>query len=201
MTIASICVYCGSGPGTEPVFTDAAHTLGRVCAQDGVRIVYGGGSIGLMGAVSKSALAHGGRVTGIIPRFLMNRERPEENGKELIITADMHERKRLMFEQSDAFVALPGGLGTLEETVEVMTWAQIGNHTKPILLANIGRFWNPLLDLLDHMRCFQFIRVELTIDPLVANRAEDILPILRGEMEGRASIVNGKRDAQVIKNF
>jgi uncharacterized protein (TIGR00730 family) len=133
----------------------------------------------LMGAVAKSTLDHGGAVTGIIPDFLRARENALTTVQEMIVTPDMHERKRLMFERSDAFVALPGGIGTLEELVEQLTWQQLGRHAKPILLANIDGFWEPLLSLLAHMRATEFIRASLPLDVLLADRVEDILPRLR----------------------
>jgi uncharacterized protein (TIGR00730 family) len=177
--IKTVCVYCGSGPGTNPHFIEAATALGKVMAENGVGLVYGGGSLGLMGAIATSVIDHGGIVTGIIPDFLTARENALGRVHELIVTADMHERKRLMFERSDAFVALPGGVGTLEELVEQLTWQQLGRHTKPVLLANIDGFWEPLLALLTHMRATQFIRPTLTVDILKAERVEDILPRLR----------------------
>jgi len=177
--IKTVCVYCGSGPGTNPLFVEAATALGKSFAENGIRLVYGGGSVGLMGAVAKSTLDHGGAVTGIIPEFLKSRELALTRVQEMIVTPDMHERKRLMFERSDAFVALPGGIGTLEELVEQMTWQQLGRHTKPVLLANIDNFWEPLLALLTHMRASEFIRPGLSIDVLKAERVEDILPRLR----------------------
>jgi uncharacterized protein (TIGR00730 family) len=178
-TIKTVCVYCGSGPGTNPRFVEAAIDFGKTLAGNGIRLVYGGGSVGLMGAVAKSVLDHGGAVTGIIPEFLTNRENALKRVQELIVTPDMHERKRLMFEHSDAFVALPGGIGTLEELVEQLTWQQLGRHAKPILLANIDGFWEPLLALLAHMRETEFIRPNLQVDILKAERVEDILPRLR----------------------
>jgi uncharacterized protein (TIGR00730 family) len=177
--INTVCVYCGSGPGANPRFIEAAHALGKTFAENNVRLVYGGGSVGLMGAVAKSALDHGGAVTGIIPDFLRSREHALTSVQEMIVTPDMHERKRLMFEHSDAFVALPGGIGTLEELVEQMTWQQLGRHSKPVLLANIDGFWEPLIALLAHMRSTEFIRPSLNIDILKAERVEDILPRLR----------------------
>jgi hypothetical protein len=177
--IKTVCVYCGSGPGTNPRFAEAAIALGKIFAENNIRLVYGGGSIGLMGAIAKSVLDHGGAVTGIIPEFLTARENALAHVQEMVVTPDMHERKRLMFERSDAFVALPGGIGTLEELVEQMTWQQLGRHHKPILLANIDGFWEPLLALLTHMRATQFIRPTLTVDVLQAERVEDILPRLR----------------------
>src|SRR5579859_462751 len=177
--IKTVCVYCGSGPGTNPRFVEAAKALGKALAESGIRLVYGGGSIGLMGAVATSVLDHGGTVTGIIPDFLTIRENALKRVQDLIITPDMHERKRLMFEQSDAFVALPGGIGTLEELVEQLTWQQLGRHSKPVLLANIDGFWEPLLALLMHMRETELIRPGFPVDVLKAERVEDILPRLR----------------------
>jgi len=179
--INAICVYCGSSPGTEPAFLEAARKLGKILAENRVRLVYGGGSVGLMGALAEAVLEHGGEVTGIIPEFLTRRERPRRLAQELVVTRDMHERKRIMFERADAFVALPGGLGTLEETVEQLTWVQLGHHKKPILIANIKGYWDPLLDLIKHMRAIKFVPSALHVDFLVAKRVEDILPILRQE--------------------
>lgn len=178
-SIKTVCVYCGSGPGTDPRFMEAATSFGQALAETGVGLVYGGGSIGLMGAVAKAALDHGGHVTGIIPEFLTKRENALERVQEMIVTRDMHERKRLMFERSDAFVALPGGIGTLEELVEQLTWQQLGRHAKPILLANIAGFWEPLFQLIGHMRTTAFIRPTLAVEILKAERVEDILPRLR----------------------
>ena len=190
--IKTVCVYCGSGPGTNPDFVEAAIAFGKALAESGIRLVYGGGSIGLMGAVATSVLDHGGTVTGIIPGFLTARENALKRVQELIVTPDMHERKRLMFEHSDAFVALPGGIGTLEELVEQLTWQQLGRHSKPVLLANIEGFWEPLLALLAHMRETQFIRASLSVDILKAERVEDILPRLQAAaaraLEGTAEM-------------
>jgi uncharacterized protein (TIGR00730 family) len=177
--IRTVCVYCGSGPGNNPRFVEAAIAFGKSLAGNGIRLVYGGGSIGLMGAVATSVLDHGGTVTGIIPGFLTSRENALTRVQEMIVTPDMHERKRLMFERSDAFVALPGGIGTLEELVEQLTWQQLGRHSKPVLLANIDGFWEPLFALIQHMRATEFIRPSLTVDILKAERVEDILPRLR----------------------
>src|SRR6476659_10585273 len=161
--IKTVCVYCGSGPGSNPRFVEAAIALGRVFAENNIRLVYGGGSVGLMGAIAKSTLDHGGLVTGIIPDFLRSRENMLSRVQEMIVTPDMHERKRLMFEHSDAFVALPGGVGTLEELVEQMTWQQLGRHTKPVLLLNVDGFWDPLCALLDQMEELAFIRPGLSV--------------------------------------
>jgi hypothetical protein len=177
--IRTVCVYCGSGPGNNPRFIEAAAAFGRILAENGIRLVYGGGSTGLMGAVANGVLDNGGSVTGIIPEFLNTRERMLTRVQELIVTPDMHERKRLMFERSDAFVALPGGVGTLEELVEQLTWQQLGRHSKPVLLANVDGFWEPLLVLLTHMRETQFIRPAFPVEVLKSERVEDILPRLR----------------------
>jgi uncharacterized protein (TIGR00730 family) len=181
--IKTVCVYCGSSPGTNPRFIEAAAAFGKILAENDIRLVYGGGSLGLMGAVATAALDHGGIVTGIIPEFLNSRERMLGRVQELILTADMHERKRLMFERSDAFVALPGGVGTLEELVEQLTWQQLGRHSKPVLLANIDGFWEPLLALLLHMRETEFIRPGFPVEVLKAERIDDILPRLRSAAE------------------
>ena len=181
-TIKSVCVYCGSGPGNNPTFVQAARQFGRILAENRVRLVYGGGSIGLMGAIAESAVDHGGAVTGIIPDFLTAREFMFQRAQEMVVTRDMHERKQLMFERADAFVALPGGVGTLEELVEQLTWAQLGRHKKPILIVNIEKFWEPLCALLDHMKAMEFIRAGLTFNLLVVERVEDILPKLTEEV-------------------
>jgi uncharacterized protein (TIGR00730 family) len=177
--IKTVCVYCGSGPGTNPRFVEAAIALGKELAANGVGLVYGGGSNGLMGAVANATLDAGGQVTGIIPSFLSKLENMLERVQELIVTDDMHERKRLMFERSDAFVALPGGIGTLEELVEQLTWQQLGRHQKPILIVNIDGFWEPLLALLTHMRATAFIRPTLAVEILTVNSVAEILPRLQ----------------------
>ncbi|MCB1490202.1 MAG: TIGR00730 family Rossman fold protein [Rhodobiaceae bacterium] len=178
-TIESICVYCGSAPGARAAYTDAAVTLGRAMAAAGVRLVYGGGSTGLMGEVARATLAAGGKVTGIIPQFLVDREVMLRDVDDLIITEDMHERKRLMFERSDAFVALPGGIGTLEETVEMLTWLQLGRHMKPVVVANIDGFWRPFSDLIAHMEQEGFIREGMDVVLQTVDRAEDLLPAVQ----------------------
>lgn len=174
--IRNVCVYCGSGRGLNPLYSQAAVTLGRTLAERGIGLVYGGGGLGLMGDVARSTLDHGGRVTGIIPEFLLSKEKALETANELIVTQDMHERKRLMFERSDAFIALPGGIGTLEELVEQLTWSQLGRHTKPIVVANINGFWTPFLDLLTHMKADTFIRAGLDVRFTVVDSAEQIIP-------------------------
>lgn len=174
--VSSICVFCGSSTGRNPAHLRAAEILGRTMAENGIRLVYGGGSIGLMGAVAKSVLQAGGEVTGIIPEFLLRREIMLDGVDDFHIVEDMHTRKRMMFEKSDAFVALPGGVGTLEEVVEQMTWAQLGRHRKPIVLADINGFWDPLKDLLAHMAEEAFIRPGYEVPFLTARTAEEIVP-------------------------
>lgn len=195
-TIKAVCVYCGSGPGNSPIFVQTAQSFGRILADNGIRLVYGGGSIGLMGAIATSVVDHGGQVTGIIPDFLKARELMFQRAQEMIVTRDLHERKRLMFERADAFVALPGGIGTLEELVEQLTWAQLGRHEKPILIANIDGFWDPLCALLDHMRATQFIRSGLSIEPLVVRRVEDILPRL---LQAASLVTESQKEMKAIE--
>ena len=149
--IGSVCVYCGSSPGVDPRHVEVAAELGRVLAAAGVRLVYGGGSVGVMGALADAVLAEGGRVVGVLPRGLFRREVAHQGLTELHEVGSMHERKQLMFDLADAFVALPGGLGTLEELAEVTTWAQLGIHAKPIAVLDVGGFWTPLLDFLDSL--------------------------------------------------
>lgn len=177
--LRSVCVYCGSSPGLDPRYVEAAQALGAAMGRSGVKLVYGGGSNGLMGAVARATLDAGGQVLGVIPEFLKSKERMMADAQELIVVPDMHTRKRLMFERADAFVALPGGVGTLEELVEQLTWAQLGQHRKPIAIANLGGFWSPLRDLLDHMHAAGFIHAANKIDYIVTDRVDEILPRLR----------------------
>jgi len=174
----SVCVYCGSGLGLNPAYTAAARTLGAAFAANGIGLVYGGGSLGLMGEVARSTLEHGGYVAGIIPGFLVEKEAMLRDVNEMIVTEDMHERKRLMFERSDGFVALPGGVGTLEELVEQLTWVQLGRHTKPVVVANIDGFWTPFLALLTHMKADTFIRAGLEVRFTVVDDASRIVPAI-----------------------
>ncbi|WP_075995978.1 TIGR00730 family Rossman fold protein [Salaquimonas pukyongi] len=184
--ISSICVYCGSQPGNHPAFREAARILGRTMAERDICLVYGGGGMGIMGEISRSVIEHGGKVTGVIPEFLISKERgtmgcDDDDGElgEVVVTRDMHERKTRMFELSQAFVALPGGIGTLEEVVEMLTWAQLGRHDYPVVFANIEGFWDPLIDLLSHMAEAGFIHTSQRLKPMVvrdpANIVEEIL--------------------------
>lgn len=176
--IRNVCVYCGSSEGANPRFADAADALGRALGQAGVGLVFGGGGDGLMGRLARATLAAGGHVTGIIPKFLVSREHALVDAQEMVVVDGMHQRKQLMFERADAFIALPGGVGTLEELVEQLTWAQLQRHRKPILLADIDGFWRPLLALFAHMRNLGFIREGFEIRYLVAEKIDDALPML-----------------------
>jgi len=198
--LSSVCVFCGSRSGSNPIFEEQSYILGRLLAEAGVRLVYGGGNVGLMGAVARGALDNGGAVCGIIPRFLAAKERIGNSLDELdeaIITDNMHERKMLTYEKADAFVALPGGIGTLEELVEQLTWAQLGQHQKPIILANFDQFWQPLLTLLAHMSEQSFLYNMPERALLTASTAADILPQIS------AALVAGGRPVEPlpIKEF
>jgi uncharacterized protein (TIGR00730 family) len=175
--IKRVCVYCGSNQGHDPRFVTAARRFGELLAASGVGLVFGCGSIGLMGTIARAVHDHGGEVIGIIPEFLKVQERLFADADEVVVTIDMHERKRLMFERADAFVALPGGVGTLEEVVEQLTWAQLGRHKKPILFANIAGFWDPLLVMFEHQLTRGFLNGR-HLSYLVADDVEDILPSL-----------------------
>jgi uncharacterized protein (TIGR00730 family) len=188
--IRSICVYCGSSPGRSDVYMRAGEELGRAIAEAGIRLVYGGGTRGIMGAVARGASASGGRITGIIPRFLIRKEAGDDAPDvidELIVTENMHTRKHSMFENSDAFVALPGGIGTVEEIVEIMTWAQLGRHRKPIAFANVGGFWSPMLALLDHMKAEGFIHSAHLVQPLVVDEIGEVVPAIVEHAQARAT--------------
>jgi uncharacterized protein (TIGR00730 family) len=176
--IRNICVYCGSGRGKNPLFTKAATTLGEAMAEEGIGLVYGGGGNGLMGDVAKAVRANGGHVTGIIPVALVARENPYNDVDEYIEVENLHQRKMMMFERSDAFVALPGGLGTLEELVEQLTWVQLDFHEKPVIIANIDGYWDILLKLFDQMRSETFIREGLLPRYMVVDDVDDIVPLL-----------------------
>src|SRR5271156_3353056 len=182
--IRHVCVYCGSSAGSDVRFGDAAEALGRALAAEGVGLVYGGGGDGLMGRLARATLAAGGHVTGVIPGFLVRKEHALTAAHEMIVVGDMHERKQTMFDRADAFIALPGGVGTLEELVEQMTWAQLNRHAKPVLIADIAGFWRPLLSLFAHMRNLGFVREGFEVRYLVAEKIEDVLPMLERAARG-----------------
>ncbi|MGO9420998.1 TIGR00730 family Rossman fold protein [Roseiarcus sp.] len=185
-SIRNVCVYCGSGEGDDPRFSEAADALGKALASEGIGLVYGGGGEGLMGRVARATLAGGGYVTGIIPSFLVRKEHALTEAQEMLVVENMHERKQAMFDRADAFVALPGGIGTLEELVEQLTWAQLDRHKKPILIADINGFWRPLLALFAHMNNSGFIRRGFELRYLVAEKIEDVAPMLRAAVVKRA---------------
>ncbi len=170
-----LCVFCGSSPGVDPAYRSAAEHLGRTLARRGIGIVYGGGSVGLMGALADAALAAGGEVVGVIPRALQLREVGHAGLSELHVVASMHERKARMAELAGAFVALPGGMGTLEELAEILTWAQLGLHEKPCGLLDVGGYWRPLVAFFDHAVAEGFVRPEDRRLVLVAGGVDELL--------------------------
>ncbi len=194
----TVCVYCGSNTGKNPAYVAAARALGRGMAEAGVGLVYGGGGLGLMGEIARTVLAHNGHVTGIIPEFLSKRERMLRDADELIVVKDMHERKQLMFDKSDAFVAMPGGIGTLEELVEQLTWAQLGRHHKPIVLLNVEGFWAPFLALLQHMSREQFIRPDMDVRFIAVDKPEEVLPAIRAAAPAASAKT---ADAELTQKF
>ncbi len=150
-TLRSVCVFCGSRSGNDPAYAAEARALGTAIAENGWRLVYGAGDVGLMGETARAALAAGAKTLGVIPTHLLKREKGKRDLGQFVITEDMHERKKVMFMNSDAIVVLPGGAGSLDEFFEVLTWRQIGLHTKPIYLLNTGGYWTPLMGLIDHV--------------------------------------------------
>lgn len=175
-TIKSLCVFCGSSPGANPAYVQAGQTLGRLMGEAGIRLVYGAGGTGIMGAVSKGVLDAGGKVTGIIPQHLVDMEAAMDGLDERIVVPDMHTRKRMMFDRSDAFCVLPGGFGTLDETFEILTWRQLHLHDKPVVICNINDYWKPFLAIGESMMKEGFIRPgNLELFTMV-NRVEDVLP-------------------------
>ena len=180
--ISSICIYCGSRNGGNPIFKEEAEKLGTSLAKAGISLVYGGGDAGIMGMVSSAARKTNGNVISIIPEFLINKETSLENlikQENVFITQTMHERKKLLFEKSDAFIALPGGMGTLEELSEMLTWSQLNRHKKPIILANLDGFWNPLLKLINHMIDNGFILNYEKFAPIIANDTDEIIDAIK----------------------
>ncbi len=181
--ISSLCVYCGSRMPKDPSHIDAARDLGKALAANGIRLVYGGGHVGLMGVIADATLNAGGQVIGIIPAHLHHIEVSHEKLTELHVVDSMHIRKEKMFQMADAFAVLPGGLGTLDETFEMVTWRQLRLHDKPILLVNYKNYWRPLLDLLDHMNKAGFVETEALGFFTVVEKLEDIIPTLMTEPE------------------
>jgi uncharacterized protein (TIGR00730 family) len=174
----SVCVYCASSDAADPAFLAAASDLGATLAREGLRLVYGGGGVGLMGACAKAAHAGGGRVLGVIPHFLTSHERPLTT-VETVVVDSMHQRKMMMFEAADAFAILPGAIGTLEEVIELLSWRRLGLHAKPIVFLDIHGFWQPLFSLFDHILEQKLIPPEFRDTWRSVERVEDILPMLR----------------------
>ena len=173
-----VCVYCGSANGALPVYRAAAEKLGRLLAESHIGLVYGGGRVGLMGILADAALKAGGEVTGIIPGHLHKREIGHEGATRLVVVGSMHERKQKMFELADAFAILPGGLGTVEEAMEIITWRQLGLHDKPVFLIDVANYWAPLAALFDHVIAQGFARNETRALFRLLPRVEDFLPAL-----------------------
>ena len=175
--LGSVGLFCGSSNGADPAFTEAAAAFGAILAADGVRLVYGGGAVGLMGACARAVMAGGGRVLGVIPEFLRLPEVAFEDG-ELVVVASMHERKAMMFAEADAFAVLPGGIGTLEEAIELLSWARLDLHAKPIVFLNTGGFWTPLMALIDHTVRQGFTPPAFAGAWRAVDRVEEVLPAL-----------------------
>lgn len=177
--IKSLCVYCGSRPGRNNHFKKIAKKFGEILAYEKIRLVYGGGNVGLMGVIANTVMEYGGKVTGIIPQHLDEEEGGWKEATDFFVVDNMHDRKRMMFDHSDAFVALPGSIGTLDETIEVITWKQLGLHNKPIIIVNMDDYWQPLLALIDN-----FIKEEFTSPKTrdlfhVVKTVEDVIPLIK----------------------
>lgn len=180
--LASLCVFCGANTGTRPVYRQNAAALGHAIAANGTELVYGGGRVGMMGAVSDAAIQGGGKVTGVIPQFLVDKELAHPGASEMIVVPDMHTRKRIMFERSEAFCVLPGGVGTLEETFEVVTWRQLHRHNKPIILLNTDGYWSHLVALLDRIIEEGFMHKGNNALVTVVDRPEDVIGAIEAEL-------------------
>jgi uncharacterized protein (TIGR00730 family) len=188
-TFRSLCVYCGSASGHDPAYAIATQTLGQQLAERGIELVYGGGHVGLMGILADAVLAAGGKVTGVIPKALMNAEVGHEHLTRLLVVKDMHERKALMAEHADGFMALPGGIGTLEELFEVMTWLQLGYHAKPVGLLNIAGFYDGLLSFIQSQVQAGFLRPEHHALLLTSTDSQELIEqLLRFEMPAQVSV-------------
>ncbi len=181
--IRSVCVYCGSSDRGPPAHRAAARQFGRLLAESGLQLVFGGGRVGLMGTVADAVLEGGGRAVGIIPEHLVKTEVGHAKVSELIIVPSMHVRKETMFRRSDAFVVLPGGPGTLDELFEILTWRQLGLHDKPIVLANLDGYWEPLLALIDAIIGNGYVGRHFMRFYTVVDRIEDVIPALRAAAE------------------
>ena len=183
--LTSVCIFCGSRPGRDPAYLDAARAVGALLGSSGVDLVYGGGRVGLMGALADAALAAGGCVIGVIPQVLVDMEQGHPGLTELHVVGSMHERKRMMADLASAFVALPGGLGTFEELCEILTWAMLGIHRKPCAVLDVGGYYQPLLALLDHAVAQGFLRQAQRALLTSTDDPRDLLPALRRQTAAR----------------
>ena len=187
--IRSVCVLCGSRLGNDPKYAEAAALLGRIVGERGMRLVFGAGSIGLMGVVADAVLEAGGEAIGIIPDFLMRYEIDHRTLTDLIITDSMHDRKRRMFEMADGFVTLPGGLGTLDETFEIVTWKQLRLHSKPIVVLDTGGYWGPLKQLIETTIAGEFAHPAVAQLITIVTSAEEVLPALEAAPEPKEEVL------------
>lgn len=187
--ITSLCVFCGSKAGTDPACGEAAAKLGVLMAKRGVRLVYGGGGIGLMGILSDAVLESGGEVLGVIPEFLVRYEVANPRITETVVTGSMHERKQRMFELSDGFVVLPGGLGTLDEVLEVITWKQLQLHAKPVVAVNVGGYWDPLAALVEGVIAGGFAHPGVAELFALVDGVEDVFEALQSAPEPKAEVL------------
>ena len=178
VSIGSVGLFCGSSTGSDPRWATAAEAFGRTLAADGLRLVYGGGAVGLMGACAKAAVAAGGRVLGVIPEFLRLPEVAYEEA-ELVVVGSMHERKATMFREADAFVVMPGGIGTLEEAIELLSWSRLELHKKPVVFLDLGGFWRPLFELIDHTVRQGFTPPQFAAAYSSVDAVEGLLPRIR----------------------
>ena len=189
--IKSVCVYCGSSSRVSDEYKSAAHELGQQFVKHNVRLVYGGGEVGLMGIIADSVMESGGKVTGFIPQYLNEFEKGHTGITELFIVDSMHERKRLMFEHSDAFAILPGGFGTLDEIFEILTWRQLRLHAKPVVFVDINKYWSALFEtFVDHMIEEKFVRPEHKKFYTIIEKVEDVLPALDLHSNGGPDLVS-----------
>lgn len=176
--IKSLCVYCGSSGNVDPDFREAAKTMGEAMASQGIQLVYGGGHVGLMGIIADAVMNSGGKAVGIIPEHISSREVQHKGLTELHVVDTMHVRKQMMVDRADAFLILPGGIGTLDELCEIMTWRQLGIHDKPIIIANIKNYWTPFLNMVDHIIEQGFMRGGDSRLVTVVEDLSDVLPAL-----------------------
>jgi hypothetical protein len=193
MTLKSICVYCGANPGADPAYAEAARAVGRALAEAGVRLVYGGGQVGLMGILADAAIDAGGDVTGVIPAFLDHKEIAHPRVTDMRIVTTMHERKMIMAEEAEGFIALPGGLGTMEELFEMWTWSQLGRHEKPLGLLNVNGYWDQLLAFLDHMQAEGFVEARHRAMLICEDSPEGVIAALNAhEYPGTIASLEGR---------